>query len=85
MAKVASTNGSLVSDPDGKLFNGLEARPLPPMDRRLRHSQLELRPALEQRFERALALDTCELVTQTEMDPRAELIRRLLARRAHAG
>ena len=61
-----------MSDPDGKLFNGPEARPLPPKNGLHRHGQLELRPALEERFERALSLDTGELVTQTEMDPRAE-------------
>jgi hypothetical protein len=45
---------------------------LPPVNGLLRHGQLELRPVLEERFKRALALDTCELVTQTEMNPGAE-------------
>ena len=72
LGQSSSTNGSLVSDPDGKLFNGPEARPLPPMDGLLGHGQLELRPALEQRFERALALDAGELVAQAEMDACAE-------------
>ena len=58
LGQIGIDEGLLVSDPDGKLFNGPEARPLPPMDRLLRYGQLELRPMLEERFERALALDT---------------------------
>jgi hypothetical protein len=52
----------LAMDPDRKLFYGPEARPLPPTNGVGWHGQLEFRPALEQRLQRALSLDPCQLV-----------------------
>jgi hypothetical protein len=51
-----------VVDRDRKPFDGPEARPLPPTNRIRWHGQLELRPALEKRLQRALALATRKLM-----------------------
>jgi len=59
-------------DRDRKLFDGPEARPPPPANRVRGHGQLQLRPALEERLQRALGLNSGELVAQAEMDARAE-------------
>src|SRR5262249_30647825 len=57
---------------DRKLFDGPQARPPPPANRVRRHGQLQVRPALEERLQRALGLNAGELVAQAEMDARAE-------------
>ena len=49
-----------------------QARPLPPADLRLRDGERELRPALEQRFKRALGLDARELMAEAEVDSGSE-------------
>ena len=57
----------------GKFFDGPKARPSSvPTNGVGWQRQLELRPTLEESFQRALALNTCELVAQAEMDARAE-------------
>jgi hypothetical protein len=53
---------SLRVDRDGQLFDGSEARPLPPTNGVRRHGQLELRPAFEEGLQRAFSLNTGELV-----------------------
>src|SRR5262249_33202871 len=63
---------SLPVDRNGKLFNGPEARALPPANGIRRDGQRESRPALEERLQRALGLNAGELVAQAEMDARAE-------------
>src|SRR5215471_12509291 len=63
---------SLRVDRDRKLFDGPQARPPPPANRVRRHGQLQVRPALEERLQRALGLNAGELVAQAEMDARAE-------------
>lgn len=45
-----------------------QAGPLAPSDLRVGHSQLEFRPALEQRLQRAFAFDARELMPQAEVD-----------------
>src|SRR4029450_5634009 len=55
------------------LFDSPEAGPLPPANGLWRHGQREVRPAFEEGLQRALTLNSGELVAQTEMDPRAEL------------
>src|SRR5215207_1697371 len=57
---------------DRKHLDRPETRPLPPADRLWRHGELELRPSLEKRLQRAPALHTRKLVPQAEVDPGAE-------------
>jgi hypothetical protein len=57
---------------DRQLLDCPQARPLSPTNGFWRDCQFELGPAFKKRFQRALALDTGELVTQTEMNSRAE-------------
>ena len=64
--------GLFVTCPNRQACDRPEAGPLPPSDLRVRHSQLELRPASEQCLQRALAFDTRELVAKAKMDARAK-------------
>ena len=50
------------ADRDRKLFDSSEARSLSPANGGRRHGQLQLGPAPEEGLERALALNTGELV-----------------------
>jgi hypothetical protein len=59
-------------DRDGKSFDGPEAGSLPATNGFRWYGGLETRPTPEKCLQRALALDTRELVAQTKMDPRAE-------------
>ena len=55
-----------------ELFKRSETRSLPPANIVRRHRQCKLRPAPEKGLERAFALNARELVTEAEMDARAE-------------
>src|SRR3984893_17503633 len=62
----------LPADNDRQMLDRLDAGPFAPGDFRLIDGERQRGPTLQQGFQRASPLDTCELMAKAEMDSSAE-------------